>query len=75
MKPTLPEDAKLLFTDTDSLINEIETEDFYKDIIDDVRKMFDTSNYPKYHTSGIETGVNNKVIGMFEDEAAGKLTT
>ena len=28
--------AKLFFTDTDSLCYEIQTEDFYKDIIDDV---------------------------------------
>ena len=46
------EKAKLLFTDTDSLVYVIETEDFYKDISPDVRKMFDTSNYPKNHPSG-----------------------
>ena len=51
---------------------EIETDDFYKDISPDVRTMPDTSNYPKDHPSGIETGVNKKVIGMFKDEAGGK---
>ena len=30
------------------------------------------SDYPKDHPSGIETGINKKVIGMFKDEAAGK---
>ena len=30
-----------------------------------------TSNYPKDHPSGIETGANKKVIGMFKDEAGG----
>ena len=64
--------AKLFFTDTDSLMNEIETDDFYKDISGDVRMIFDTSNYPKDHPSGIETGVSKKVIGMFKDEAGGK---
>ena len=34
--------AKLLFTDTDSLMYEIETEDFYKDISKDVKDRFDT---------------------------------
>ena len=34
--------AKLLFTDTDSLMYEIQTEDFYKDIIADVKRRFDT---------------------------------
>ena len=64
--------AKLLFTDTDSLAYEIETEDFYKDISKDVKSMFDTSNYHKNHPSGIETGLNKKIIGMFKDEAGGK---
>ena len=41
--------AKLLFTDTDSLAYEIETEDFYKDISEDVEAKFDTSNYAKRH--------------------------
>ena len=67
--------AKLLFTDTDSLAYEIETEDFYKDISQDVHQMFDTSNYDADHPSGIETGVNKKVIGMFKDEACGKNIT
>ena len=39
--------AKLLFTDTDTLMYEIETEDFYKDISSDVVNKFDTSNFPK----------------------------
>ena len=61
--------AKLLFTVTDSLMYEIETEDFYQDISPDVHDKFDTSNFPKDHPSGIPTGVNKKVIGMFKDEA------
>ena len=72
IKPKYDDRAKLLFTDTDSLAYEIETEDFYRDISIDVKSKFDTSNYPKNHPSGILTGVNKKVIGMFKDEAAGK---
>ena len=64
--------AELLFTDTDSLMYEIRTEDFYKDIAQDIKTKFDTSDYPKDHPSGILTGVNKKVIGMFKDEVAGK---
>ena len=71
IKPKYDEKVKLLFTDTDSLMYEIETDDFYKDISLDVRDKFDTSNYPKDHPSVIETGVNKKVIGMFKDEAGG----
>ena len=72
IKPKYGENAKLLFTDTDSLAYEIETEDFYRDISSDVKSKFDTSNYPKDHPSGIINGVNKKVIGMFKDEASGK---
>ena len=64
--------AKLLFTDTDSFLYEIQTEDFYKDISGDVKDRFDTSDYPKNHPSGIPTGINKKVLGMFKDEAEGK---
>ena len=65
--------AKLLFTDTDSLMYEIETEDFYKDISADVKHRFDTSDYPPNHPSGIPSGINKKVLGMFKDEAGGKV--
>ncbi|XP_072041146.1 uncharacterized protein [Amphiura filiformis] len=64
--------AKLCMTDTDSLLYEIETEDFYEDIALDVNRYFDTSNYPADHPSGIPTGKNKKVPGMFKDEAGGK---
>ena len=75
IKQKYGEKAKLLFTDTDSLTYYIETKDFYKDISPDVRDKFDTSNFPKNHSSGIETGVNKKVINMFKDEAGGKQIT
>ena len=65
--------AKLLFTDTDSFLYEIETEDFYKDISGDVKDRFDTSEYNEGHPSGIPTGINKKVLGMFKDEAKGKI--
>ena len=72
IKPKYEDKAKLLFTDTDSLMYEIETEDFYKDIIGDVKYKFDTSKYPKNHISGIPNGCNENVLGMFKDEAAGR---
>ena len=65
--------AKLLFTDTDSLMYEIQTEDFYEDIKGDVKDRFDTSDYPSNHPSGIPMGCNKKVLGMFKDEAGGKI--
>ena len=73
MKPKYGNNAKLLFTDTDSFLYEIQTEDFYKDISRDVRDRFDTSEYPENHPSGIPTGINKKVLGKFKDEVAGKI--
>ena len=73
IKPKYGDKAKLLFTDTDSLMYEIETEDFYKDISGDVKNRFDTGDYPENHPSGIPTGINKKVLGMFKDETAGKI--
>ena len=64
--------AKLLFTDTESLAYEIKTKDFYKDINSDIEKRFDTSDYPTNHPSGIKTGLNSKVLGMFKNEAGRK---
>ena len=67
--------AELLFTDTDSLMYQIYTDDFYQDIAPDIKTKFDTSDYDPNHKSGILTGVNKKVIGMFKDEVAGKQIT
>ena len=60
--------AKLLFTDTDSLTYEIETEDAYKDFWSDKDK-FDNSDYPE--NSPYFDKTNKKVIVKFKDEAAG----
>ena len=67
--------AELLFTDTDSLMYHIQTNDFYRDISKAIKRKFDTSDYPEKHPSGIKTGINKKVIGKFKDEAAGRQIT
>ena len=71
IKPKYGDKAELLFTDTDSLMYSVQTENFYRDISGDVRKRFDTGDYPEIHPSEIKTGVNKKVIGKFKDEEAG----
>ena len=58
--------AKLLFTDTDSLTYEIETEDVYQDVWNDKDK-FDNSDSPE--KSPYYDNTNKKVIGKFKDEA------
>ena len=65
--------AKVLFTDTDSLMYVIQTEDSYKDTSPDVKHRFDTSDYPPNHLSGMPSGFNRKMLGMFKDEAGGKV--
>ena len=60
--------AKLLFTDTDSLCYEIETQDIYEALWQD-RNLFDNSDYPK--DSKFFDSTNKKVIGKFKDEAVG----
>jgi len=58
--------AKLLMTDTDSLMYEIHTEDFFKDIHEDISDKFDTSNFEKDHSSGIKR-MHKKVFRMMKD--------
>ena len=58
--------------DTDSFIIRIKTEDFYKDIANDVEKWFDTSNYDEKDKRPLPIGENKKVIGLFKDELGGK---
>ena len=54
--------------DTGSFIINIFTEDFFKDINNNVESWFDTSNYDKNDKSPLPMGVNKKVIGLFKDE-------
>ena len=61
---------KLLYMDTDSLVYDIKTEDFYKDIANDVETRFDTNEYESGRPLPI--GKNKKVIGLMKDELGGK---
>ena len=61
--------AKLLMTDTDSLMYEIHTEDYFEDIREDIKEKFDTSNFEISKLLRF----NKKVPGMFKDEAGGKI--
>ena len=65
----------LCYTDTDSLVIYIETEDFYKDIAGDVEKWLDTSNYDENDERPLPIGMNKKVIRKFKDELGGKVIT
>ena len=60
--------AKLLFTDTDSLTYEIQTDDLYDDMLQSL-DFFDTSDYPSDHF--LHSVKNKKVLGKFKDECNG----
>ena len=72
MKPKYGDNLKLCYMDTDSFIMNIKTEDFYKDVANDVEKGFDTSNEVDRPLS---TGKNKKVIGLVKDELGGRVIT
>ena len=60
--------SRLLFTDTDSLMYEIKTEDVYEDFGND-KEIFNFSNYSnksKYYDNS-----NKLVVGKMQDETAG----
>ena len=73
MKPKCANNVKLCYMDTDSFIMNIKTNDFYKDISNDVENRFDTSNYEVNRP--LPTGKNKKVIGLMKDELGGKIIT
>ena len=75
ISPKYGDKAKLCYTDTDSFIIYIKTEDFFKDISNDVEGWFDTSNYDKNDKRPIAIGKNKKVTGLFKDELGGKRIT
>lgn len=60
--------AQLCFTDTDSLLYDIQTEDVYTDMAGD-SDLYDTSNYPDGHA--LHSTTNKKVIGKMKDEMGG----
>ena len=55
--------------DTDSFIVHIKADDIYKDIAEDVKRRFDTSNFELDRPKG----KNEKVIGLKNDELGGKI--
>ena len=65
MKPKYDCNAKLLFTDTDSLCYEIQTDDIYQDMLEDI-ELFDTSEYAQDHP--LYSLANKKVLGKMKDE-------
>ena len=74
-KPKYGNDLTLCYMDTDSLVYNIKTEDFYEDIVPDLETRFDTSGYSKEDVRPVPIGLNKKVIGLMKDELGGKIMT
>ena len=73
--PKYGDKAKLCYTDTDSFIINIKTEDFFEDIFNDVERWFDTSNYGKNDKRQLLIGKNKNVPDLLKDELGGKIIT
>jgi hypothetical protein len=61
--------ARLLFSDTDSLCYHLFTDDVYRDMLE-YNSLLDTSSYPRNHPS--YSADNAKVIGKMKDECNGQ---
>ena len=72
LKPIYGERIKLAYTDTDSFVIHIETEDLYKDL-QQINSYMDFSDYPQNHCDYDNT--NKKVLGKFKDEMNGNIIT
>ena len=73
IKPKYDDKARLCYMNTDSFVVHIKTEDFYKEIANDVKRWFDTSNYNKKDKRPLPIRKNKKVISFFKDELGGKI--
>ena len=71
--PKYQNNVKLCYMDTDSFIIHIKTEVLYKDIVDDVKKGYDLSNYE--FDRPLPKVMNRKVIDLIKDEVGGKIIT
>ena len=72
-KPKYGDRTKLCYTDTDSFIIYIITEDLFEDISNDVEAWYDTSNYDENDKRPLPIDKDKEVIGLFKDELGGRI--
>ena len=72
MKKKYGNNIQLLFTDTDSIMYEVSTDDFYQDMWA-MKDEFVLGSNP--NSSPFYDPNNNKMVGKFKDEACGQSIT
>ena len=68
LKPKYQDNINLCYMDTESFIFNVETDDFYEDILPHLNKWYDTSKIDKKLNRCIPIGLNEGVIDIFKDE-------
>lgn len=71
LKPTYGDKIQMMYTDTDSFILNVETDNFYLDMMKNIDR-YDTSDFLDGNVYGV-TRANKKIPGKFTDELKGKL--
>ena len=74
LKPKYKDKAKLCYMDTDSVVINIFTEDFFDDVNNGVGRWFDTSNYDNNDKRPLPMDMNKKVISVFKDDQEERLS-
>ena len=68
LEPKYGTNCQLLYTDTDSLLLDIKTEDVYKDMGENL-DYYDTRGFPKDHP--LNSQINKKALGKMKDDFDG----
>ena len=68
LKPKFGDRVKILQTDTDGLMIEILSDDFYDEIRDDIKDVFDTSNFSTNNKYKLPI-LNSLIPGLFKIES------
>ena len=72
LKQKYNDKIELIYNDTDSFVIQVQTDDIYKDMLED-RHLYDFSDYPKdYPNFNLK---NKKLYGIFKDDLNGKIIT
>ena len=70
LKEKYRDKVELIYTDTDSFIVQVETDEIYKDMLED-KNLYDFSEYPTDHPN--QNIKNKKILGKFKDELKSKI--